>query len=420
MRFAFTSHRSLLIASALLLASPALVGCSGSDVGSGDDNITDVPHTPVERQSIGNCWLYAQATWVESMHLTATGDEFDTSQSYWTYWHWFDQVLGGFSDEISTGGNQWTANDIIQQRGLMIEADFVSEDTTSEMSDRQKTALDTMNRELKDGRLADSSDRENAKLVREVMDEAWKLTPEVKDQLDRVFGEDASKTLSNGASVDGTSILSPDDFKVAYTERQTNPDEATLKETTLSTAIEEWETASYPSSESSRRSLLIRVQKALHDRQPVMVTWDVDFNAMESRDNELKGSFNLTTLADAGGPGRQGGHMTVFEDYQAETEEFGLLKAGETLDPENPDDQAKLEAALLPSTKIVFMRIKNSWGGFRDDRASAPGFPGYHDLYLDYLNGPIKWCPDVEGTKTSSNCTGKSNPLDNVLLPPGY
>jgi hypothetical protein len=151
----------------------------------------------------------------------------------------------------------------------------------------------------------------------------------------------------------------------------------------------------------------------------VIVTWDVDFNAMESGMNERRGSFNLTTLAEAGGPGREGGHMTVFEDYQAETEEYGLIEAGVTLDPNSPEDQKKLDALLLPSTQIQFLRIKNSWGGFRDDRASAPGFPGYHDLYMDYLNGPITWCPSVD-VKTKTNCTGKSNPLRSVALPPGY
>ena len=31
------------------------------------------------------------------------------------------------------------------------------------------------------------------------------------------------------------------------------------------------------------------------------------------------------------------------------------------------------------------------------DRAAAQGFPGYHDLYMDYLNGPITWCPSACG-----------------------
>ena len=112
--------------------------------------------------------------------------------------------------------------------------------------------------------------------------------------------------------------------------------------------------------------------------------------------------------------------MTVLEDYDAVTEQYGELKAGVTLDPSNPDDQAKLEAALLPSTVIKFFRIKNSWGAFRDDRSSAPGFPGYHDLYMDYMNGPITWCPDVEGAKTPENCKGQARPFRAVVLPPGY
>ncbi|MBI4703568.1 MAG: hypothetical protein HY744_20850, partial [Deltaproteobacteria bacterium] len=91
-----------------------------------------------------------------------------------------------------------------------------------------------------------------------------------------------------------------------------------------------------------------------------------------------------------------------------------------TLDPNKPEDKAKLDALLKTSTKIKFLRIKNSCGGFRDDRASAPGFPGYHDLYLDYLNGPITWCPDVEGAKTAANCKDETNPWNSVMLPPGY
>ena len=38
----------------------------------------------------------------------------------------------------------------------------------------------------------------------------------------------------------------------------------------------------------------------------MVITWDVDFNAMEGSDPVLRGSFNLTTLKKAGGAGRQG------------------------------------------------------------------------------------------------------------------
>jgi len=408
---------------ALALLAGTVSGCSGA-LDSSSDNITDVAHTDVERQSIGNCWLYAQASWVESMHLSANGEAFDISQSYWTYWHWFDQILGGWNDEISTGGNQWTSNGLVRDRGIMAELDFVSEDAAGEMSYTQKSALTKINKELAEGgRLETSEARRDGLLVRSVLDEAWGLSDDVRAQLDRVFGEDGSASIRHGASVEGTSIVDPSDFAASYTRKV--GDSAEWIHTDLVAAIEDWSTASYPSGswdgnlDTRRREFQQRVQRALHDRQPVVVTWDVDFNALENNAGDLQGSFNLTTLTNSGKPGRQGGHMTVFEDYEAETEQFGLLAAGVTLDPNSPADAAKLDAALLPSTRIVFFRIKNSWGSLRPDREFAPGYPGYHDLYMDYLNGPIKWCPDNDDASNES-CTGTSSPLNSVMLPPGY
>ena len=415
MRFSSWS-RSLLSASVLACAS--LLGCD--DTGSDTADITDVNHTDVERQSIGNCWLYATASWVESMHLNATGTAFDTSQSYWTYWHWYDEIQNMFGDELETGGSEGVSFQIIRERGIMSEADFISEDTVGEMSNRQKTALDKIQQELKSGRLTTSSARSNRKLVRQVLDEAWGLKQEVRDMLTTAFGSTGKRTYLTSATTKGTKIIKAKDFAVQYTERVTNPNVATLKNTTLKVAVDDWRTVSYPFSSSERRKFQIRTQRALHDRQPVIITWSVDFNAMEGKPGDLQGSFNLDTLKAAGGAGRQGGHMTVLEDYEAQTQEFGLLEAGVTLDPTIPADKAKLDAALLSSTKVIFWRIKNSWGALRDDRASAPGFPGYHDLHQTYLDGPIAWCPSVEGTKTAANCKGTEEPFSNVILPPGY
>jgi hypothetical protein len=398
-------------------------GCT-TDVGSSSDDVTDVNHTDVERQSIGNCWLYAHASWIESMNLSATGMAFDVSQSYWTYWDWFNKIVGGevYSGELETGGFYDVANNIVLERGIMPEVKFVKEDSSGEMSSAQSAALKILNEELKTGRLKDSQSRYNRALVRQVLDEAWKLTPTVKSQLTKAFGKNYEKSfLSSWTTSSGTSIIHPKDFKVWYTERTTNKNQPTERVTGLDVAINQWRVANYPSwSDGSKRDFQIRVQKALHDRQPVIITWDVDFNAMEGFDPVLKGSFNNTTLKKAGRPGRQGGHMTVLEDYEVETKDFGLLKAGVTLDPAKPEDAQKLAAALLPTSTLKFLRIKNSWGAFRDDRSSAPGFPGYHDLYMDYLNGPIAWCPDQADPKDPAKCTGRSTPWDSVVLPPGY
>lgn len=415
---------NLLVGSALGLAS-LTAGCT-ADVGSSSDSITDVPHTPVERQSISNCWLYAEASWIESMHLAATGESFDASQSYWTYWHWFEQIHQYMTaPELTSGGNQLAANGIIHFRGIMAELDFVPEDDASEMASRQSEALRRLNEELAHGRLADPASRGDGVLVRQVMDEAWGLSEDVRGVLTRVFGPDGYGTLGDeGVSTAGTPIIAPEDFVVQYAERVSNPDTPTPKRTDLRTAMSDWRSAAYPlpsdgsDLQTARRAFQIRVQRALHDAQPVVIVWDVDFNAMESGEGELRGSFNLTTLEQAG-PGHQGAHTTVLEDYEAVTVEFGLLRAGETLDPADPGDRAKLEALLAPDTELRFFRIKNSWGALRDDRSSAPGFPGYHDLYLDYLNGPIAWCPSSQD-KSPEACTGTTVPLNSVTLPPGY
>ena len=78
----------LLVKSITFIIILAITACSGdftsSNVELGNSytkRSVDVIHTPTERQSIGNCWIYAQATWVESMHKRATGEDIDISQS---------------------------------------------------------------------------------------------------------------------------------------------------------------------------------------------------------------------------------------------------------------------------------------------------------------------------------------------------
>jgi hypothetical protein len=406
-------HRMPRLLTSLLLGSALASGCA-DDLGSSDHAVTDVNHTAVERQSIGNCWLYAQASWIESMRLSASpGTELDVSQTYWTYWHWFDQVTGSFQpDEIQTGGFQFTANQIVLDRGLMFEGDFVPDDTMSEMSDRQASALARINEALAAGEFAGA----DGLRVRQIFDEAWELSAEVRGQLDRAFGEDGEVTLRQGAELSGTDIIDPQTVEVQFTQRSNG--QTSVRDATIVDAIGSWSNLRYPFDAAGRRRFLQRVQQALHDRQPVVITWDVDFNALENGDGERQGAFNLQTLEEAGGPGGQGGHMTVLEDYAVETDQFGLLAAGVTLDPDADAD--KLAAALLDSSRVKLLRVKNSWGADRPDREFAPGFPGYHDLWMDYMNGPIRYCPDVTETKTEDNCFGETVPMREVLLPPGY
>ncbi len=410
--------RFLCLALLLSLSATSAMSCApeAEDDSSWvvENEIVNVPQTDVERQSIGNCWLYAHASWIESMNKTGTGEDFDVSQSYWTYWHWFDQIAGGFSSQISTGGNWTVANNIVKKYGLVAEKDFVFADTLDEMSYRQAAALNTMNESLRNGALKGSAARRDKKTIRHELDRAWGLSAEQSSMLDLVFGEAVNRTFTGSADSTGTPILRAQDFEVSYSPGPGRP----LEHRTLSQAMKEWRQVNY--SNYDRRGFLLRVQKALHAEQPVVITWFVDFNAMENRHNELRGSFNMTTLKEFG-PGSQGGHMTVLEDYQAQLSDGTLLKAGETLDPNTPDDKLLLDRALDPNTKIQFLRVKNSWGAARPDRAFAPGMPGYHDLYMDYLNGPLKRCTtDAHGETDTTNCPYDVTPLQNVVLPPGY
>jgi len=466
---------------ALAMAAGCEQDAYDGSLGQAQDEIVDVAHSDVEKQSIGNCWLYSQATWVESLNLTylqahpaggepenvcvhsvcdegeamssdcnscatkicqadpyccetawddlCTGavqtlcgadacdaqpaptpsqaaEPLDVSQSYWTYWHWFDQITDNFhGNEIQTGGWQWKSNAIVRDRGVMPELAFVPEDSNQESSQRQSEALRKINEALKSGELSTQAARRDGETVRKVFDEAWGLSEEVRAHLDSAFGIDGETTLRTGGTVEGTPIIDPSTIPVRYTVR--SGDGSEIKDTNLVEAIEDWSVARYPGygSANQRRAFQQRVQRALHDQNPVVITWDVDFNAM------AEGAFNMDNLAASGGPGRQGGHMTVLADYEGITSTFGVLEAGETLDEQDPEYQDKVDALMGDSAEIKFLRTKNSWG-------TGDGQPpGYHQLYMDYLDGPIKFCP---GEDNPDNCTGESNPWRDAMLPPGY
>ncbi len=363
------------------------------------DAIVDVQQTPAKRQSIGNCWLYATASWAESLHLQATDEQVNLSESYWTYWHWYEQIAGGlmWSNEISTGGSYYTASGLIRNYGYMLEGTFIAEESEEIRSARQASALAAINTSLQSGALSDTSVRTNRRVVREELDKAWGLAPEVTAQLDSVFGN-GSRNFRNGALSGDTAILAPTELVVIKPQPSGIAGDPNLSDSTLLRATSDWREVSYPSTESGRRSFLARIQRALHDRQPVILTWFVDFNALDSQ-----GRF----MAPPATPGRQGGHMVVLEDYQVnDVPGFGTLEAGVLV-----EDPEALEAALSTSADIEFLRVKNSWG----TNGTLESLPGHHDLYMAYLNGPVQQCAEGD----PSNCW-PTTPLYSAVFPAGY
>jgi hypothetical protein len=413
--------RLLSFTSVLALAASSLAGCADQAEGDADTaqaDITSVDHSSVKRQSIGNCWIYATTSWLEALHRAATNDPVDISESYLTYWHWFDQVIAGEATaEIGTGGGYYVAVDIISRYGLMKEGDFLPSEAEVEMSTRQQTALDAMNASLKSGVLADRELRKNREVVRKELNRAWGLDANVVRRIDAVFGAGVERTLDSSFDAFAASAENRVIHAMDFDARLKDPATGQFVVKPLAEALGlgvgtsplAWKPVEYPTASGERRAFWKRVQRALHDEQPVLVSWKIDFNALR-RDSVVSMS-ELTRR----GPGVQGDHMTVMHDYQAEVPGLGLLPAGQQATP------AQMEAALADGTTIQFVRVKNSWGGLRPDRWDVSALPGYHDLELAYLDGPIKQCEvDASGHTDPARCTREATPLIDVVLPAGY
>jgi hypothetical protein len=364
--------------------------------------IVDVEQSPVKRQSIGNCWIYATTSWAESLALSGSGTLYNFSETYWTYWHWFGVIVGSAPDRLATGGTFSTMAHLIRTFGAAQEGSFIPEEATVEMSGRQKRALDAINASLASGTLSTVEARGDRERVRAELDRVFELSPSVRSELDRVFGADVRRTVRKLKKGSSSLVLRPDAIAVAY--RQAN---GQRKSSTLLEALDDWHQTSYPSRPSSRRVLQQRIQRALHARVPVILSWFVDFNALGPN-----GAF--AALSER--PGSQGSHLSVAEDYEVrDVPGYGTLRAG-TLETR----PAALEAALDPSATVVLLRTKNSWGTWRPDRRFVPGYPGYHDLHFRYLDGPVRQCREKNGATDPTDCPWTVTPLSGVLMPDGY
>lgn len=406
------------------VGSPGCAGEGGPTAASFDDAITQVDQSTVKRQAIGNCWVYATTSWLEALHKGATGEEVNISESWITYWHWFDQLAEGFPRAaISTGGWYSQAAFLIDRYGLMKEGDFLPLDAESEMSFHQKTALSQANESLKSGALAEAVKTHDRAAIRKELDRVWGLTAEQSKRMDAVFGAAVDRTLDKSddakAAASANRVILPSSFAARLMDPQTKQMvNGTLADALGASGLSIWfprtgkfafQAVDYPSQPAERRAFWKRVQRALHDQVPVITSWKVDFNAL-TRDSR----FSKAEL-DKRGPGPQGGHMTVMHDYQAEVPGLGLLEAGKQATRE------EMDKALSDDTVIQFVRVKNSWGSIRPDRWDDAIVAGYHDLEMPYLNGPIKDClVDDKGETDTKNCPTQVVPLGDVVLPAGY
>ncbi len=371
--------------STLAATSLVFTACGQSTPQTSDTLVTDVAHTIVKRQSIGNCWIYAQATWLESLMLTQTGANLDVSESYWTWWNWYDQIVNSSISEIETGGWWSTSANIILRHGFVLEGEFVASENGVEMSGAQKSALALINEALQPGGELGRRNRRTPARVRKVLDQA--------------FGAKMAnaEAVARKAS---TTIVGKNALGQATTLEQALKGDASSK----------WRTVNFPSAwgedtqisnaqQAQRTALLKRVMRALNDKKPVVMSFMVDFNALDIQDATFKKS-----VLDAAGPGSQGGHMVVLEDYTVtDVPGIGAIGAGEV----SPELKA---AALLG--KIATLKAKNSWGKNRPDRGLTDGYTSFDAAYLF---SQLAWKNGDDADDVSYYTT-----LTDFVLPPGY
>jgi hypothetical protein len=413
----FGRFRRFAVATSLAVAFVA-PGCA-DETGTSTEDVTDIANTDVKKQSIGNCWIYASVGWVESLRLTHSGEALNLSESYVTYWHWFEQIHDGVNGEpalgdldneegvyeLNTGGWWATAAELMRRYGMVDEGIFIPEEEEAAKSARQSSAKSAINLSLKEGVLKDAAARRDGAIVRAELDKAWQLTPEVSEMLNTVFGADVSQTLYDNPTIPADSgVRTVQSLEVGHNDAG---DALTLADAIGTPSYSywgpptrqgtyAWNEERYPTYTSSQRNFQIKVQDAMHRRLPAIMTWYVDFAALEN-DNTFKTAPET--------PGRQGGHMTVVEDYQINNVPgYGTLAAGELV-----TDPAILEAALSPEAEIEFFRIKNSWGlGLSPDPDQGDELKGYYDLWMTYLNASLKHKDE----------DGSSYGLSGVVLPP--
>lgn len=376
--------RSWILAGLSALA----VGCSPTAADDGaaarNDDVTSVAETPAKDQSIGNCWIYATLGWVESLHLAHSGESLNLSESYLTYLAAFtrltsDEFVFDIRGEWNTGDFFGQGAELIARYGLVDEAAFIASEATLDRSTRQEKANAAIIAALRPGgQLATKEQRRDPAIVRKVLDDAYALPPAIVDLMTKTFGADLSRTRQKGARLPTAGFHDPATMIVA---KLANGHAVTLDE-----AIGELDPTRPVSSVRDRKerrgpyawqrveledpaargAAVLRLKKTLNAGFPVPIDWYPAWDSMRRDD----GSFHAPVR------GEGGWHASLAHDYQIEIAGGRVLAAGTPV-----TDPALLDATLAPSSKIQFLRMKNSWG-----REIGPlSARGYTDAAWDYL-----------------------------------
>ncbi len=376
------------------LVTSCSVGTRSNENNDSRTLVSDQQHTIVKRQSIGNCWLYATASWAEALYLNKTGKEIDLSESYWTWW-WFYYQLAYKTDiaKIQTGGSWSVSSQILASHGVIEEAKFIPDEAGTTMSIRQAQAEAYINQQLSSGGKLSTKENRTEENIKKELDKAFGTNMKEAEQYvvkakDFIVGTTKDgKDISLFDSVGGSQYADGSDSPNMW--QQVDVPQIVGKDVILS-----------QEGENERANVMFRVLKALNDHQPVLISVMIDFNALDIVD----ATFKASRIEQPYQTGSQGGHMVVLDDYAVDDAPFiGTIPEGEAI--------SKLTKILATRGKLRYLKAKNSWGANRPERGLTDGYTRFS---WEYLSQPLPWKDEKTGQVEFYSG------LSEVILPAGY
>jgi hypothetical protein len=382
-----------LFLSCILSMMPGMTGCrENTEDRTGAVKVAEVPHTSAKKQTIGNCWLYAQAAWLESLYKGARPDQGDinVSESYWLYWYFYDQlVLQDDSDQqgrsaakqgkLMTEGQWEDSVEIIRKHGFMLEGDFLGHERDAEASQTQKHAAEELTRMVeKEKRFTEPQQR----------------TPDnVRKVLNRIFGVDMDRIMAQQTAAGGP-IKMPHSTWVRHTHQSV---------VTLTEALDGWESVRFPGGLSSsytpdtlrqieRNKISVRLRLAINDHLPVQMKFRLDSRYLNRETATFENRIYSKWVPEMNIV--QGIHQVVLADYAVKNidakrfgYDAGIISFGE-LDMKYQGEQRSsiLNEAATRVFALEAVKFKNSWGSFLPHLGSENGYFFYN---WDALAGQV-------------------------------